>query len=86
VSGYAFTVFTPGRSVRLASDRSPDDFVEISLDTSGSVPLVMGHARRTRGNQVIETERAVGDGDVSTITEEQILAFVLAEVEQLLQR
>ena len=30
--GYAFTVSTPGRGLRLALDRGQDDFVELTLD------------------------------------------------------
>ena len=32
--GYAFTVFTPSGSVRLMSDRSSSDYIELTLDTS----------------------------------------------------
>jgi hypothetical protein len=34
VSGYLFTVFTPGGSVKLMSDKSAEDYLELSLDTS----------------------------------------------------
>ena len=33
--GYHFTVFTPGSSVRLMSGKDSEDFIELSLDTSG---------------------------------------------------
>ncbi len=33
--GYAFTVFTPSGSVRLMSDRAAEDYIELSLDTTG---------------------------------------------------
>lgn len=42
VENYAFSVSTPSGSVRLASDKSSDDFIEISLDTSGDAPHVVG--------------------------------------------
>src|SRR5438132_183412 len=45
--GYPFTVFTPSGSVRLMSDRSADDFIELSLDTTGDRPAVIGRSRRT---------------------------------------
>ncbi len=38
--GYQFTVFTPGGSVRLMSERNAEDYIELSLDTSGDEPLV----------------------------------------------
>jgi hypothetical protein len=42
IENYPFTVFTPSGSVRLMSDRSADDYIELSLDTSGTEPRVMG--------------------------------------------
>ena len=39
-----FTVFTPGGSVRLMSDRSGDDYIELALDTSDTHPP--GHRPR----------------------------------------
>src|SRR5262245_13473404 len=49
VEGYSFNVFTPGSSVRLMSERTADDYIEVGLDTSGAEPVVMGHTRRGRG-------------------------------------
>src|ERR1700730_191724 len=59
--GYLFTVFTPGGSVRLMSDRSGNDYIELLLDTTGEEPGVMGHASRGRGSRVIESERPLAD-------------------------
>ena len=55
--GYSFVTFTPSGAVRLASERSPEDYVELTLDTQGDEPLVIGHTRRGRGRRIIETER-----------------------------
>src|SRR5262245_66252836 len=60
IEGYPFTVFTPSGSVRLMSDRSAQDFVEIVLDASGDEPRVVSHRSRARGRDVVETERAGG--------------------------
>jgi hypothetical protein len=38
--GQAFTVSTPERSLRLASDRARDDYIELMLDTSVDPPEV----------------------------------------------
>src|SRR6058998_1811678 len=40
--GHPFSVFTPSGSVRLTSDRSAEDYVELILDTTGETPHVMG--------------------------------------------
>jgi len=82
---YSFTVFTPEGSVRLMSDRSAEEFIELSLDTSDQ-PVVMGHSRRTRGQRIVESERPVASGPVRDLTEEQVLAFVLKELGPLVER
>jgi hypothetical protein len=82
--GYLFNVFTPSGSVRLMSDRTAEDFVELFLDTSGEVPQVIGHASHSRGRRVLEAERAIGaPGELS---EEAVLAFLLKELEAFVER
>src|SRR5688572_4389311 len=46
--GHAFSVFTPGGGLRLASDRGRDDYVEFALDTDADPPQVMGRISRAR--------------------------------------
>jgi hypothetical protein len=76
--GYAFTLFTPGHSVRLALDRSRDDFIELSLDTAGDHPEVIARISSTRGSRTIDEERPVKPGALpSEITEEEVLDFTL---------
>jgi hypothetical protein len=77
--GYTFSVFTPAGSVRLMSDRVAEDYIEISLDTTGDVPRVMGQTSRNRGRRVIDSERAIGEP--GALTEEDVLAFLLKELE-----
>jgi GAF domain-containing protein len=82
--GYAFTVFTPSGSVRLMSDRSASDFVELTLDTSDNPPRVIGQVSRERGRRVLDTERAIGAPDA--LTEEQLLDFLMKELEAFVER
>jgi hypothetical protein len=82
--GYLFNVFTPSGSVRLMSDRTAEDFIELSLDTSGDRPQVLGHASRSRGRRVLESERAIGEP--AELTEEAVLEFVLKELEAFVER
>jgi hypothetical protein len=84
--GYAFSIFTPSGSVRLMSDKGAEDFIEISLDTSGDTPRVIGHVSRARGRRVVDAERVVASGDPETITEEELLAFVMKELEAFVER
>ena len=81
---YAFTVFTPGGSVRLMSERSPQDYIELILDTGGDETVVAGHSSRSRGGRVIESERPIGDP--ATLTEDEVLTFVLRELEPFVER
>ena len=81
--GFSFTVFTPGGSVRLMSDRGADDYIELTLDSSGE-PLVIGHTSRARGRRVVETEQALGAPEA--LTEDDVLAFILQTIGPLVQR
>jgi hypothetical protein len=85
-AGYPFSVFTPSGGVRLMSDRSADDYIELSLDTSGDHPLVLGHSRHRRGNRIVEREHAVGEQTVAHLTEEGLLEYLLKELEPLVER
>jgi len=83
---HAFTVFTPAGSVRLMSDRSGDDFVELALDSTGAEPLVMGHTSRGRGRRVVESERVIGSGNPGELTEEDVLSFLAKELEPFVEK
>src|SRR6266516_4356229 len=81
--GYLFTVFTPSGSVRLMSDRHAEDYIEVVLDTAGDVPSVVGHTSRGRGRRVEESERSIGDP--ATMSEDDLLAFVLKALEPFVE-
>jgi hypothetical protein len=84
--GYHFTVFTPAGAVRLMSDRSGEDYIEIILDSSGDAPRVMGRTRRSRGRRVVDAERVVGSGQPELVREEDVLAFLSKELEPFVER
>lgn len=85
--GYAFTVSTPGRGLRLALDRGRDDFVELALDTNTDDPNVVGRIRRTRGSRTLEEERPVKPGAMpDQITENDVLEFFVNALEPWLER
>ena len=86
VASFAFTVFTPSGSVRLMSDKTAEDFVELTLDATGDRPLVMGHTSRARGRRVIESERPIADDAIAELTEEHVLEFLLTELTPLVER
>jgi hypothetical protein len=82
--GYVFEVFTPAGSVRLMSDRTADDYIEIFLETSGDQPVVAGRTSRRRGQRTLQTETAIGDPEA--LGEDEVLAFVLKALEPFVER
>ena len=85
--GHAFTVFTPAASIRLASERSPEKFIELVLDDTSDPPAVVGRTTRGRGRRMISSERVIGGGaPVADLTEEDVLAFLLEEIVELIER
>lgn len=87
VEGYAFTVFTPGDGLRLALDRTRDDFVELRLDTSGDTPQVVARISRTRGSRTLEEERPVAEqAGPDQVTEDGLLEFLLGAIQPWLER
>ena len=84
---YDFKVFTPASSVRLASDRSPEEFIELSLDDTSDPPAVLGRTSRGRGRRMTSTERVVGEGKaLPDLSEEDVLTFLLEEITSLVER
>jgi len=85
--GHPWSVSTPSGSVRLSPDRSPRDYIELALDTTGEQPEVLGHTSRTRGGRVIETEHPLGaGGPVRDLAEDTVLQFVLQELQAFVER
>ena len=85
--GHAFTVFTPGGGLRLASDRGRDDYLELALDTTSEHPHVLGRILRTRGSRTVEEERPLGGGAaIEQLTEEDVLTFFLDALGPWLER
>jgi hypothetical protein len=72
--------------VRLMSERSSEDYIEMALDTTGDRPEVIAHVSRTRGRRVIESEKPVSDQPIDAITAEALLAFLLREIEPFVER
>jgi hypothetical protein len=83
--GYQFQVFTPAGGLRLASERSPEDFVELRLDVSGQSPVVLGYVNRGRGSRIVSSERPIGVG-VAELTEHDVLEFLIQEIQPFVER
>ena len=87
VDGYAFSVFTPGEGLRLADDRSRDDYIELALDTTGDVPQVIGRISHTRGSRRLLEEMPVkANVPPDALTEDDMLEFFARSLERWFER
>jgi hypothetical protein len=85
--GHRFKVFTPAGSVRLASERSPDDFIELLLDSSEDPPVVLGRTSLSRGRRSVTRERPIRDrAAVADLTDEDVVSFVITELTPFVER
>jgi hypothetical protein len=87
-TGHPFAVHTPAGSVRLAADASSQTFIELELDVRSPDPLVLGRVSVQRGRQgMIVEERPVAAGKkVVDLNEDDMSAFLVAEVPKLVLR
>ena len=84
--GYRFTVATPAESVRLASETRPEDYLELVLDP-GDPPQVLGRVSRGRGRRHVSSERPLDPAKTpGELTEDDVLAFLVAEIEPFVER
>jgi hypothetical protein len=59
------------------SERSPEDFVEIRLDTNGQAPQVVAHVERVRGRETLVEDRPIRPGVlVEHLTDQDVLDAV----------
>ena len=85
--GHQFKVFTPASSIRLAAERSPEEFIKLFLDDSSDPPTVIGRTTRGRGRKTVSSERPLKDGaSIHDLTDEDVLAFLLEEIARLIER
>ena len=85
--GYAFRVITPAGTVRLTSERSADDFIEVGLDTSGPAPIVVARVNRTKGRERFNDEHIVASGDaIPGLSEERLLDLFTSMLGPFLER
>jgi hypothetical protein len=67
-------VETPAGAVRLVSERSSTDFVEIGLDTSAARPRVVVRAERVKGRERYEDVQPIREGvGIEHLTDEDVL-------------
>lgn len=85
--GHPFRISTPAGAVRLAAERSPEEFVEVTLDSSVDPPQVMAQITRGRGRRSLVEDRPLAPGTpIAEITESDVVDFLVAEAVQLIVR
>ncbi len=85
--GHLFKVFTPAGSVRLASERLPDDFIELALDDTIDPPEVVVRTSRGRGRRMVTAVRPLRErAPVASLTEEDVLDYLLKEIVPFVER
>ena len=87
VEGYPFQVFTPAGGLRLVSEKSGEDFVELFLDTGSEPSVVVGRISRSWGRRVVTRERPIREGArIEQLTDEDVLGFLLTQIEPFVER
>jgi hypothetical protein len=83
-----FDVHAPAGSARLASSSSAETFLEITLDTSGAKPQVLGRVSVTRGRQgVVVDEKPIAPGTpIEKLGEPEVAEFLLSAIPKLVVR
>ena len=83
-----FVLNAPAGSARLVAEASSDTFLEFVLDSSGGRPQVLGRVSRARGRQrvVVDERPVVTDKAIADITDEDLAAFLVAEIPKLVSR
>ena len=85
--GYPFQVFSPAGGLRLSSDRSGDDHLELALDASRRPVALVLRSRHTRGHRVVDEERTVAEGpSVEGVSAEDLLAHLLDALAPFVER
>ena len=85
--GYAFQVFSPAGGLRLSSDRSGDDHVELALDTSRRPVTLVLRTRYTRGRDVAEEERILAQGaSIDAVSADDLLGHLVDALAPFVER
>ena len=85
--GYPYKVTTPGKAVRMVSDRSGRTYLEIRLDTTAAEPQLVAEVGRERGSRVLADERPICQGiAIEAVTDEDLLAAILDVMAELIER
>jgi hypothetical protein len=85
---HLYSVETPAASVRLASDASPETYLELVLDAAADEPRIVGRLSlsRGRGRHVIEEHPIAPGKPLAEIGEDDLSRFLVVEIPRLVVR
>jgi len=84
--GFHWRVETPRGAVRLASDGSGSNWIELALETADDPPRLLLGVSRARGRRVVVDERVVREHpEIGRITEDEVLDLIAAELTPFVQ-
>jgi hypothetical protein len=85
--GLLFRVITPAGGLRIESERSTDNFLELALDTTKSPVALLLRRGYTRGHHLHTDDRLVAEGaDFSGVTPSQLLEALMDAVTPFIGR
>jgi hypothetical protein len=86
-TGEAFSVHTPAGSVRIVSDKSPETFFEVELDTAGSRTAVIGRTSHVGGRRgaIVEEQPIARGKSVEQLTEQDLSECLMSEIPKLVR-
>lgn len=87
--GQSFVVHTPAGRVRLASESSPQTFLEFELDVTGATPQVIGRTSLALGGRerhVVEEKTIASGKSPAETTEDDVAKYLVAEIPKLVMR
>lgn len=85
--GLLFDVMTPSGGVRLVPERTREDGIELTLDSSFDPPRPTLTTVRTRGSRPLRSERAVKDATpLASLTSDDVEFALLDELRPWLER
>ena len=83
----SYRLSTPAGSVRLVSGKHHEDFIDLTVDAAQDPVTITTTVSHARGQRVLTTERPLADGvEVDQLTEEHVLAFLLAALPVFMER
>jgi hypothetical protein len=86
--GHEFTLHTPADSVRLVSDRFPQEAIEVELHVEGGMASVIGRTRLLRGGKdpLVEERQLAPGKAIPDLTETDVTVFLVKEIPRLVAR